>query len=339
MAPPRLDSTAYDIGWICALSKEMTAAIAMLDELHENPAQPPSDHNNYTVGRIGNHNVVIACLPRGEIGSHQAASVAARMMTTFSIKCGLMVGIGGGVPSVENDIRLGDVVVSIPTKEYGGVVQYDLGKSIQDGKWLRIGSLNSPPALLKTTISKLASIHPIMGNKIEEYLEEMTRRHPNLIPEFSRPPQDTDILYEPEPDDSEFSDWTEVIRQPRPPGRPIRIHYGLIASGNQVVKSGRKRDQISKDLGGALCFEMEAAGLMNEFPCVVIRGICDYADAHKHKQWQGYAAAVAAAYAKEVINTLPTSMHVIEDAIGAIKEPGRYHDLFILFYFYYFPLE
>jgi nucleoside phosphorylase len=60
------------------------------------------------------------------------------------------------------------------------------------------------------------------------------------------------------------------------------------------------RDQLSKELGGVLCFEMEAAGLMNVFPCVVIRGICDYADAHKHKQWQEYAAAVAAAYAKSL---------------------------------------
>jgi nucleoside phosphorylase len=46
---------------------------------------------------------------------------------------------------------------------------------------------------------------------------------------------------------------------------------------------------------------MEAAGLMNFFNCIVIRGICDYADAHKHKRWQQYAAAVAAAYAKKLL--------------------------------------
>jgi hypothetical protein len=82
----------------------------------------------------------------------------------------------------------------------------------------------------------------------------------------------------------------------------------LIASGNQVIKSGWKRNQISRELGGVLCFEMEAAGLMNEFPCVVIRGICDYADAHKNKEWQEYAAAVAAAYTKELITTLPVAI-------------------------------
>jgi hypothetical protein len=52
---------------------------------------------------------------------------------------------------------------------------------------------------------------------------------------------------------------------------------------------------------GALCVEMEAAGLMNDFPCIAIRGICDYADSHKNDAWQKYAALTAAAYAKELL--------------------------------------
>jgi nucleoside phosphorylase len=68
------------------------------------------------------------------------------------------------------------------------------------------------------------------------------------------------------------------------------------------------KDAITRDeLGqrhGVLCFEMEAAGLMNAFPCLVIRGICDYSDTHKNDKWQPYAAAAAASYAKELlINT------------------------------------
>ena len=61
---------------------------------------------------------------------------------------------------------------------------------------------------------------------------------------------------------------------------------------------------------GVLCVEMEAAGLMDDFPCLVIRGICDYADSHKNKRWQPYAAATAAAYAKELLSTIPA--HVVE---------------------------
>jgi hypothetical protein len=52
---------------------------------------------------------------------------------------------------------------------------------------------------------------------------------------------------------------------------------------------------------------MEAAGLMESFPCLVIRGICDYSDSHKNKQWQEYAAATAAAYAKELLSVIPAS--------------------------------
>jgi hypothetical protein len=50
---------------------------------------------------------------------------------------------------------------------------------------------------------------------------------------------------------------------------------------------------------------MEAAGLMDGFPCLVIRGICDYADSHKSKNWQRYSAAAAAAYAKELLLGVP----------------------------------
>lgn len=82
------------------------------------------------------------------------------------------------------------------------------------------------------------------------------------------------------------------------------MHYGLVASGNQVMKHGRTRDRWARELG-ILCFEMEAAGLMDYFPCLVIRGICDYADSHKNKQWQEYAAATAAAYAKEILLVIP----------------------------------
>ncbi|KAI9764071.1 MAG: hypothetical protein M1840_008875 [Geoglossum simile] len=90
------------------------------------------------------------------------------------------------------------------------------------------------------------------------------------------------------------------------------VHYGTIASGNQVMRDGVVRDKVSLALGGVLCFEMEAAGLMNSFPCLVIRGICDYADSHKNKRWQTYAAGTAAACAKEVLLLIPATTLVME---------------------------
>ncbi len=90
--------------------------------------------NIYTLGRMGEHNVVIACLPAGQMGSNSAASEAVQMKSSFNaIRFGLMVGIGGGVPSTEHDVRLGDVVVSQPFREYGGVVQYNFGKTTPSG--------------------------------------------------------------------------------------------------------------------------------------------------------------------------------------------------------------
>ena len=94
------------------------------------------------------------------------------------------------------------------------------------------------------------------------------------------------------------------------------------------MKHGATRDKVSKDLDGALCFEMEAAGLMNHFPCLVIRGICDYADSHKNKQWQGYAAATAAAFAKERISDIsanhvantPTADEVMKQLVDEIVQ-------------------
>ena len=70
------------------------------------------------------------------------------------------------------------------------------------------------------------------------------------------------------------------------------------------MKDASVRDRLAAEKD-VLCFEMEAAGLMNHFPCLVIRGICDYSDSHKNKEWQGYAAMAAAAYAKDLLCRIP----------------------------------
>jgi nucleoside phosphorylase len=101
-------------------------------------------------------------------------------------------------------------------------------------------------------------------------------------------------------------DRSRLVSRPARDGTEPVIHYGTIASGNQVMRHGVTRDRWRLELN-VLCFEMEASGLMNNFPCLVIRGICDYADSHKNKRWQPYAAATAAAYAKELLYVIPGS--------------------------------
>jgi nucleoside phosphorylase len=131
---PALSHRDYTIGWICALSTELTAAMAMLDEEHLPLERHWQDDNTYTLGRIGEHNVVIACLPAGRVGNNPATTVATQMQHSFgAIRFGLVVGVGGGVPSAEHDIRLGDVVVSNPGRYDGGVIQYYPGRMAVEG--------------------------------------------------------------------------------------------------------------------------------------------------------------------------------------------------------------
>jgi nucleoside phosphorylase len=123
----------YTIGWICAIKTEYVAAQEFLDgPPHEGFTNlPPNSKNEYTLGSISDHNVVISVLPKGQYGTSTAARVAGDMLLSFpNIRIGLMVGIGGGAPSQKHDIRLGDIVISIPGDGHGGVFQYDFGKMI-----------------------------------------------------------------------------------------------------------------------------------------------------------------------------------------------------------------
>ncbi|KAF5576273.1 ankyrin protein [Fusarium pseudocircinatum] len=315
----------YTVGWICALPKELTASITMLDEKHPGLPKPPTDSNAYTLGSIGGHNIVMACLPKGITGNVSAATVARNMANTFpSIKIGLMVGIGGGVPS--NKVRLGDVVVSTPTSTFAGVVKWDNGKH-HDNKddFERTGALDHPPQSLLTALTLLEAQQNLEGTKIPTYLEEVKKKWPMLASKFLRNDTLKDVLFkasyshvkkstlggeagrqesEDEDEDEEHEschlcDKSMTVK--RPP-RDMVVHYGLIASGDGLIKGATARNKLNKDLGGhVLCIEMEAAGVMNHFPCLVIRGICDYADSHKNKDWQEHAAIVAAAFAKELL--------------------------------------
>jgi len=306
-ASRRLRLEDYTVGWVCALPIELAAAQAMLDEQHHDLPQNSDDANTYTLGRIGDHNVILACLPAGQTGTNSAAAVAMQMKSTFrAVRFGLMVGIGGGVPSAEADIRLGDIVVSQPGKGHGGVVQYDFGKSTPSGIQ-RTDFLNTPPRILHTAVSKLRANHDLGKSDLLVHISKL-----GGLPKFSRDQAGDDALFEAVYNHVGGSNCTscdnakKLQREARPVDTP-EIHYGTVASGNQVMRDGAIRDQISSEFGEVLCFEMEAAGLMNSFPCLVIRGICDYADSHKNKSWQPYAAGTAAAYAKELLLAIPAA--------------------------------
>lgn len=322
--PCQLRREDYTVGWVCALPVELAAAKAMLDDKHEDALREVghNDKNVYCMGSIAGHNVVIGCLPAGQIGNNSAATVATQMQAAFKgIRFGLMVGIGGGVPSVETDIRLGDVVVSQPAWNFGGVVQYDLGRETPNGLE-RIGSLNSPPQILLSAVCAVQSNAMLGESTLSDHLSTLER-----IPTFRRRMAGPDFLFEAayNHEHGATCDRCSVeSRQPRPEREgqaEVMVHYGTIASGNKVMKDAVERDRVSKELGGVLCFEMEAAGLMNSFPCLAIRGISDYADTHKNYRWQAYAAGTAAAYAKELLSVIPAvEVAAAHTAVEAMKE-------------------
>ncbi|KAG9647368.1 Pfs, NACHT and ankyrin domain protein, partial [Aureobasidium melanogenum] len=328
----------YTVGWISALPLELAAATAMLDDEHDTLTdfkRSPSDQNVCSFGRIGEHNLVIASLPAGVYGTISAAITAQQMLSSFpNIRIGLMVGIGAGIPNPEEyDIRLGDVVVSQPDGTCGGVVQYDLGKAKADGSFQRKGILNQPPPALLKALAKLKARHIKVASKISLYVDKMLEQYPLMKKQRPKTPSymyqgvDHDKLFEPTylhkggPSCTVCEKASEITRDARDSTDP-EIHYGVIASGDTLVKNAVRRDELVKGTGEeCICFEMEAAGIMNTFPCVVIRGICDYADSHKNDRWQGYAAATAAAYAKELLEVIPCAdLQHTEKAIKVLNE-------------------
>ena len=325
----------YTVGWICAIKTEYVAAQSFLDEEHERPESvSTNDNNDYTLGKVGKHNVVIAVLPEGEYGISSAAAVAKDMLHSFSnVRMGLMVGIGGGAPSQKHDIRLGDIVVSAPRDGKGGVFQYDFGKTIQDQSFRPTGFLNQPPALLRAAVNGLKAQYERKGHRLEEAINSILEENRRMRQKYKRPDRNSDRLYRPRvihPLEGEAGCATVCGNDPlRLILRPERtedddnpaVHYGLIASANQLMKDASIRDRLAAEKD-VLCFEMEAAGLMNHFPYLVIRGICDYSDSHKNKEWQGYAAMAAAVYAKDLLCRIAPNMVEAERKITEILSSG-----------------
>ncbi|KAF5604474.1 multiple ankyrin repeats single kh domain protein [Fusarium subglutinans] len=308
------DPSTYTVGWICALTKELVAAKSFFDEEHAVTldVQDPADNNSYSFGRMGKHDVVVASLPMSVYGTVSAATVARDMLRTFpNIRVGLMVGIGGGAPSPQHDIRLGDVVVSAPSGTRGGVLNYSHGKAVQQQEFQLTGSLNQPPQLLSTAVGALGADYKMKGHELEERIQEVLSKLPRLKKEYARPVAAEDRLYEISHihrKSQESAACKDNCGEENLVSREARgddednpmIHYGLIASADILDKDATIRDKLAREQG-VLCFEMEAAGLMNHFPCL----IC-------------FAAMTAAAYAKELLQRIPPTKIREEEPLAKV---------------------
>lgn len=264
------------IVWLCPLEIELRAALAMLDRIsHEPIPRAPGQSVIYTIGDVGPHKVAV-------VGFYQEQGIGAsgRIVTEVkrdlrNLQFGVLVGIAGGIPSSAYDMQLGDVAVAVPEGNCPGVVGYDLGKLRDDGSFELKHWQESTHPQLRSVINMLR----VEGDKpFRRHLAGLLEK----LPEFQRPDAATTQAGDAHP----------------------KVHYGIILSGNTVIKSKTRRDQLRDEYGG-IAVEMEAAGIMTTLPVAVIRGISDFADSSKNDAWHAYAAVTAAAYARQLLLRLP----------------------------------
>ncbi|KAM0689975.1 hypothetical protein Q7P36_008742 [Cladosporium allicinum] len=309
MAAPTFTREDYTVGIICARYTQQRIAEVSLDEKHGRVLNAWGDKNTYVFGRIGAHNVVITG-PGRTFSKTPAATVAKDMMRSFPIKFGIIVGTGSGVWSQRTDVRLGDVVVG----SHCGVVQWSYDKMERDWElernWVfqRTGTLNKPPHPVLRMLESMHRKYP--PDSVGPGLEAVYAKHPGLRQHSGHQGLQHDELFDAFYQhvggdtcvDCDRSRHRVVSRPSRTHDRPL-IHYGNIAFSDGRVESGAMRDRIARE-ERILCFDMEPAGVIDAFPCVVILGICDYADSHKNERWQGYAGITAATYAKELLESM-----------------------------------
>lgn len=307
--------TDYHVAWICPVADlELLPARLMLDEEH--PAPPYDTHydeNTYICGTINGHTVVVATCPQGEAGNVNAGRLTGSMFKTFpNIRMVVLVGIGSGIPrpiasgDPLEDIHLGDVVVGWPGDGKPACVHYDQGRSKVDGHFEMVGTMQNPSRRLLSALSILSSDHEMDRTTFDKQLARLQGRK-----KFAHPGLEHDRLFKAayrhmggQGSNCIACDQNELVqRQQRTEQdkRKLVFHQGRIATGNAAIWDGEQRDRISARCDGALCVEMEAAGVDANRRCLVIRGISDYADSHKNDMWRSHAAGNAAAFTRELL--------------------------------------
>ncbi|GKZ71810.1 hypothetical protein AnigIFM50267_007853 [Aspergillus niger] len=274
---------SFVIAIICPLSLEAQVAIPLFDTVYDRTVYEKygpvrNDPNHYTLGRIGRYDVVLAHM--GGCGKAEASSVASHIKQSYpDIELALLIGICGGVPYRTNvgptqprrDVFLGDVIVS------GAIIQYDLGKKLPH-RFVRKKTLESnlgrASQQIRTFISTLEARHKEISKDHRKYLQTIQNSKDVPYPE-----PNSDILFKPEYKHRSHCQCMRVVsgdesvvdRRRVDSDKIPYIHFGRLASGDTVMCSAKDRDKIAKR-EEVLGFEMEAAGVWDSVPCILIKG-------------------------------------------------------------------
>lgn len=331
--------TDFAIAIICALPLEAEAVEALFDEGYDQRGEfygkQRGDANTYVNGRIGQHDVVLCYMPG--MGKGRAASVASSLLVSYpEIELALVVGICGGAPPPPKyqEIFLGDVIIS------DSVIEYDFGRQYPGGFQRKTG--------LKDTLGRLSReirtlLNSLRVENARRHLQNQTQQHLHVLqqrgPKWSHP-RASDVLFESryrhkhyrhaspagcscfgsdsfdqfceealgtDCDDLGCDQGQQVQCQEISEAAGTSIYIGPVTSANTVMKSGQHRDEIVRN-EKVIGFKMEGAGVWDNIPCIIIKGVCDYADSHKSKVWQAYAAATGASAAKALLESwIPTN--------------------------------
>lgn len=319
----QLSCDEYHVAWICPVADlELLPARLMLDEEHERPKYNTYyDENTYVCGSINGHTVVIATCPAGATSNLNAGRLTAAMFKTFpNIRMALLVGIGGGIPRQNvsdealDDVHLGDVVVGWPGDGKDACIYHDRGRAKVADNFEIVGRVQDPDWRLTNALAVLKSDHDLDMTTLDDQASRLQRYKKKTL--FAHPGLEHDKLFEATyHHNGDYYTRCAACDSDKLVDRPPRteddrntfvFHLGRIATGNAVIQDAELRDRIRSSCDGALCIEMEAAGVDVNRRCLVIRGISDYADSHKSDVWRHYAAGKAAAFARELLCRVPS---------------------------------
>lgn len=348
----------FEIAIICALPLEYDAVEALFDDVYDVSGvaaygKQSGDANWYRTGRIGPHNVVLTCMP--EMGKRNAASVASNLQISFPrVILALLVGICGAVPfpSEDTEVILGDVIIS------DKVVEYDFGRQFPDGfrrNRPTPETLGGPNRTIRSFLSGLKTIrmHDQLQDDLWKYQQTIQHQQNG---KWRYPGTAQDLLFEANYRHKHYHqhpDTTCLCAKCRCSSDPVcgkamevdcrktgcmgslvpryrlmaelpmpQVHFGSMASADTVMKSGEHRDEVAA-IEKVMGFEMEGAGIWDVLPCVIIKGVCDYADSHKNKNWQNYAAATAASCTKAFLKYWEPSVSNRPGTFPVAHVPGK----------------
>ncbi|RYP45487.1 hypothetical protein DL768_008173 [Monosporascus sp. mg162] len=339
------------------------------DEDGDKFGRASGDHNIYKTGRIGSHNVVLVLLPNiGKASA--ASTAASLRSSYAGLRLAVLTGICGGVPSpgTDNEILLGDVVISKSIVQFDLGQQYPDKFTRKDTVDDNLGRPSKDVRSLLATFQTHLGLNDLRC-RITQILAQIQQKavEKGYRTLYNRPTAAEDSLFEPgyihrhrdragcgcsESGACETGhnasceelqcDVGHLVSRKRletmtkleqegdaGKAQELQVFVGRMGSGDTVMKSGEHRDRIARE-HHIIAFEMEGAGVWDEIPCIIVKAVCDYADSHKNKKWQDFAAATAASAAKALLERYaltnkPTTTNGRQDAAsyrGSARSSG-----------------